>query len=81
MNPLPEFRVDPNKKKRAPKSCSCLAYTDAVLLLSILARRLSFFKQVSFFIGKAVVTDDTPIVNYTEYALVDVLPFKEKHEV
>lgn len=30
------------------------------------------------FIQKAVVIDDTLIVNYTEYASVDVLPFEEK---
>ena len=33
---------------------------------------------MSFFIWKEVVTDDTSIVNYTEYASVDVLSFEEK---
>lgn len=75
MNPLPEFRVDPNKKKTGAK---------ILLLLGVYGRcvaAVDFSPQTFLFIGKAVVTDDTPIVNYTEYALVDVLPFKEKHEV
>lgn len=33
---------------------------------------------MSFFIWKAAVIDDISIVNYTEYASVDVLPFEVK---
>lgn len=38
------------------------------------------FTLVSFFIWTAVVIDDTPIVDYTEYASVDVLQVEEKHK-
>ena len=66
--------ANPNKKSG---SKICFAFADAVLLPSILAD-FPCFNQVSFFIRKAVIIDDTPTENCTEYASVDVLPFEEK---
>lgn len=78
MSPLPESRVNPDKKTDSKillllGVCGrCIAAVDFIL------QSFPVLTKCRFFISKAVVIDDTSVVNYTEYASVDVLPFEEK---